>query len=293
MSSKKVCLDSHSVKDLLKETLTNAISNIAKHLEDFLRTKDPESLHQYRVNIRMARSICKEFSTFMEKKRQKVLDDTLKVLQQETNEMRDIDVFIACIETYKTKVDEACVRTFKRIEQTLLREKKVVYTQFCQKYASNKDDITAMTALLYDENLCLPKSQSKLFVHVQKILEKRLKKIAKLSQKIDIDSPNEQFHKLRLHYKKLRYTCDALHLDAFAKSFKPIQTAFGAVQDKNIQIKRVQAHNADHNAFLEQIVVLLEQDLVSDKRECIEKSNQKSIEQMHEKLHYIFTCKKS
>ena len=127
MSSKKFCLDHHSVKDLLKETLTNAISAITQHLEDFLRTKNTESLHQYRVNISMARSVCKEFSAFMEKKRTKILNDTLKVLQQETNEMRDVDVFIACIETYKTKVDEACVGEFKRIEKVLLHKQKVAY----------------------------------------------------------------------------------------------------------------------------------------------------------------------
>lgn len=291
--SKKICLEAHSVKDLLKETLLEAIRNITQYLEDFLRTKEAESLHQYRVNIRMARSICKEFSTFMEKNRKKVLDDRLKVLQQETNEMRDIDVFIECIETYKTKVDEACASEFKRIEKALLHEKKVAYAQFCEKYAENQENVTAMAALLHDEKLCLPKSEGKLFVHVQKILEKRFKKIAKISQKIDLDSPNEQFHKLRLHYKKLRYTCDALQLKAFAKSFKPIQTAFGHVQDKNTQIARIREHNTNKSAFLEQIIALLEQELLEDKRECIKKSDKKSIEKLHEKLHYIITCKKS
>ena len=94
MSSKILKLDRHSVKSLLKETLLTTIKNIATHLSDFLRNHEPESLHQYRVNVRMARSVCLEFSDFMEVKRKSNLEKILKTLQKETNDMRDMDVFL-------------------------------------------------------------------------------------------------------------------------------------------------------------------------------------------------------
>ncbi|AFL68323.1 CHAD domain-containing protein [Sulfurospirillum barnesii] len=290
--SKKICLESPSIKDLLQETFLKAIHNIARYLDDVLQTKEAESLHQFRVNIRLARSLCKEFSMFMEKNHKKALSDRLEGLQQETNDMRDLDVFIECIQTYKTKVDKACESEFKRIEKALLREKKAAYVQFCKQYSVHQENVTAIEALLKDEQLYLSQAEGKWFVPAQKILEKRFKKIAKLSQKIALDSANEQFHTLRLHYKKLRYTCDALQLTAFAKSFKPIQTAFGHVQDKNMQIAYIQQHHANKSVFLEQIIALLEEELLEDKRQCIKKSNKRSIEKLHKKLHAIITCKK-
>ena len=117
-------LDRHSVKSLLKHTLLKTIKNIATYLSDFLETKEPESLHQYRVSVRMARSVCLEFSEFMEEKRKFTLEKILKSLQKETNEMRDIDVFLECIEAYKTRVEPSCLYELESLEEKLMLEKK-------------------------------------------------------------------------------------------------------------------------------------------------------------------------
>jgi len=295
MSSKKDFLERHSIKQLLKTTLHHNIENIATHLKAFLQTKDPESLHQYRVYIRTARSICLEFREFMDEKRQFVLDKTLKVLQQETNDMRDLDVFLESLDAYKQSVDEAYLSDFEHLQAQVLAEKKEAYRSFEVKFSPKLQAkiIEELEELQNDEKLCLPKSDEKLFRHVKAIIEKRLKKIAKLSKKLDMESSNEQFHKLRLHYKKLRYTCDALSLKQFAKSFKPIQTAFGKVQDKNTQIARIKRYNSANSAALQQIIALLEEEIDTDKRVCIEKSTKDILQTMHEKFEKILTCKES
>lgn len=293
MSSKKDFLERHSIKQLLKTTLHSAFENIITHLKAFLHTKDPESLHQYRVYIRTARSICLEFSDFMDEKRHELLDKTLKVLQQETNEMRDLDVFLDALEGYKQSVDEAYWDDFEQIRAKLLAEKEVVYRHFEEKFTPKLQAkiFDELAALHSDEKLCLAKSEEKLFRHIKEIIENRLKKIAKASKKLDIDSSNERFHKLRLHYKKLRYTCDALSLKQFAKSFKPIQTAFGKVQDKNTQIERIKRYNSANSTALQEIIRLLEEEIAHDKQDCIKKSSKEALQSMHEKFEKIFTCK--
>ena len=293
MSSKKDFLERHSIKQLLKTTLHHNLENITTHLKAFLHTKDPESLHQYRVYIRTARSICLEFNDFMDEKRHELLDKTLKILQQETNEMRDLDVFLDALEGYKQSVDEAYWDDFKQLQAELLAEKEVAYLHFEEKFTPKLQAkiFDELDALQSDEKLCLAKSEEKLFRHIKEIIENRLKKIAKISKKLDIDSSNERFHKLRLHYKKLRYTCDALSLKQFAKSFKPIQTAFGKVQDKNTQIERIKRYNSANNTALQEIIALLEEEIAHDKQDCIEKSSKEALQIMHEKFEKIFTCK--
>ena len=294
MSPKIDKLERHSVKSLLKQTLLKTIENSALYLSDFLQTKEPESLHQYRVNIRMARSICLEFGTFMDKKRQKALLQKLKALQLETNEMRDLDVFLECIEAYKSKVEPSCLGEFESIEKQLEMEKEEAYKVFEAKYNTSMKAKMLMELhnLQCDEKLYLPKAEEKILKHLKVILEKRLKKIHKISKKLSIDAPNELFHTLRLHYKKMRYSVDAVNLDTFASHFKPIQSAFGKVQDKNTQIERIKQYNSNQRACLEQIIALLEQELIQDKQVCIEKSHTKRIQKIQTKLQKIFKRKK-
>jgi CHAD domain-containing protein len=293
MSSKIPKLDRHSVKSLLKNTLLNTIENIATHLSDFLENHEPESLHQYRVNVRMARSVCLEFSEFMEEKRKFNLEKILKTLQKETNDMRDLDVFLECIEAYKSMVDPSCLNEFQDLEMKLRMEKEEAYNTFEAKFtqAFKEDLIAQLQAIQSDNKLCLPKSEEKIYKYVKEILLARLKKIAKASQKLSLDSPNAHFHKLRLHYKKLRYNTDAIKLNQFSKSFKPIQTAFGRVQDKNSQIERIKRYNTQNSTCLVQIVTLLEQELIADKQACIEKSSKENIAKMQNTIQKTFTHK--
>lgn len=290
MSLKINTLDRHSVKSLLKNTLLQTIENIATHLNDFLLTKEPESLHQYRVSVRMARSVCLEFSEFMEEKRKFTLEKILKSLQKETNEMRDIDVFLECIEAYKNMVESSCLGELESLELALKAEKEEAYNAFESKYTQAfKDEMIAkLQAIQNDKKLCLPKSEEKIYKYIKEILTKRLKKIAKTSKKLSLEAPNERFHKLRLHYKKLRYNADAVKLTQFSKSFKPLQNAFGKVQDKNTQIERIKRYNTPHSSCLESIIALLEQELIADKQVCIEKSSKENIVKMREHLDKIF-----
>ena len=179
------------------------------------------------------------------------------------------------------------------LEAKLMLEKKEAYASFEKRYThAFKDELIAkLQAIQNDEKLCLPKSEEKLYKYIKEILTKRLKKIAKTSKKLSLEAPNERFHKLRLHYKKLRYNADAIKLSQFSKSFKGIQNAFGRVQDKNTQIERLKRYQTPENECLEHIVTALEHELLADKQACIEVSNKESIVKIEKKLKKLFTCK--
>jgi CHAD domain-containing protein len=295
MASKKMLLGEKSVRQLLQETLHANLEKIIFNLQEFTVTQKVESLHQYRVAIRMTRCVCREFREFMEEKRQTLLEKKLKVLQKETNAMRDIDVFLEALAGYEKEVSPESQRAFETLKKKLCDEKEVLWKAFEAKYSQSEQEKVLMwfSQLKNDEKLCVAKSNEKLFNYSLQILQKRLKKIAKISQKLTLETPNDVFHALRLHYKKMRYTSDALGLATFSKSFKPIQTAFGAVQDKNTQIAHLKAYQSSLGICLEEMIALLEEQVKADKQACIEKSTAEKIETLQRKIEKIFTCKAS
>lgn len=293
MSPKPTKLDAHSVKSLLKETLLDALDAIRKHLMLYRRTNDPESLHQYRVTIRFARSICREFGEFMEHERKKILNDMLKTLQKQTNELRDIDVFLESLHRLKPQSYSDDYRDFSQIQKRLEHEKSECLRLFMSEseVLFREKTLMLLAKIEKDEKLCLPRAENKLLTHVHEILHQRLKKIIKRSKKLSLETPDTDFHALRLEYKNLRYTADALSLGAFAKSFKPLQNAFGAVQDTHSQIERIKRYNIDQNPFLEETIERLGAQLLLEKNLCIELSSKEKMKEMQKALDEIFTCK--
>ncbi|MCR1810275.1 CHAD domain-containing protein [Sulfurospirillum sp. hDNRA2] len=254
---------------LLQQNLMHAQSEIALHVKRFMQTDEPESLHRYRIHLRFSRSLCQEFGSFLEKKRRKVLLQTFKFLQKETNAMRDLDVFLACIGTYKNRVEAVSLAELEAVENALRQERQDAYDRFCERYARESEMLSSLQRCVEDANLYLTPTQKHASHRLEAIVRARVKKIAKLSQHLVADASNERLHQLRLHYKTLRYTCDALGWKDFAKSLKPMQTALGNVQDKHVQIKRIKRYNTLHQTELRELSALLKADLREDKRTCI------------------------
>lgn len=291
------CLEQNSVKTLLQELLQKTLQNAQSHFEDFTYTLEPESIHQYRVNLRMARSVCKEFINYFTPKHGLFLLDYLKTLQKDTNELRDIDVFIECIEDYQTKVSAECLHVCHTLEKKLLKERKKHITelsmkQSCQKRIHLFDELFS---LLRDKKLYRKNAEKNVYKPIEKIIAKRIKKIEKLSSNLSLETPNTQFHALRLHYKKIRYTTDSAcfgdkehALKAFSQSFKPIQTALGNVQDKNTQIERLHQHSLKNEDCVQQVITMIENELVCTKLQCIEQSSPKHIQEIKQTFEAIF-----
>lgn len=284
-----------SVRVLLKGSLHTTLQKTQYHLDNFLETKEEESLHQYRVTLRTARSLCREFQHFFQPKRGCALGKKLKKLQQETNEMRDIDVFLGCIEEYKRRNILDCSDGFDAIDRQLILDKNKLYKKFIRqmKAKSTQHIFRKLADLWMHKKLYLPKSEEAMVKHIKPVLQKRIKKIEKISKKLSIESENELFHTLRLNYKKIRYTTDSMCLEnprikAFATTFKSLQTALGNVQDRNTQIARLKLYNTDNNPCIHQIIAMLEEECVAFKRICVEKSNEEAIAKIKSDFNALF-----
>ncbi|MDD2382684.1 MAG: CHAD domain-containing protein [Sulfurospirillaceae bacterium] len=291
------CLEQNSVKTLLEELLQKTLQNAQAHFEDFTYTLEPESIHQYRVNLRMARSVCKEFINYFTPKHGLFLLDYLKILQKDTNELRDIDVFIECIDDYQAKVKPECLNMCHIIEKKLFKERKKSVSELLLKRNFDKRThlFDELFSLLRDKKLYRKNAEKNIYKPIQKIIAKRIKKIKKLSLNLSLTTPNAQFHALRLHYKKIRYTTDSAcfgdkehAMKAFSQSFKLIQTALGDVQDKNTQIERLRQHNLKNEACVQQVITMIENELECNKLQCIEQSSHEHIQEIKQTFKAIF-----
>lgn len=283
-----------SVKRFLQHSLREAIKQAMSYRDAFVQTHEAESLHQYRIHLRLARSVAREFGAFMDEHHKMALMEHLKVLLKKSNTLRDSDVFLASLEAYETLIETGDREEFFTLKEQIEKDKEASLRLFLSKEERTFRQKTMAELLqsIEDETMYLPLADENLMLHTSAILRKRLKKISKRSSKLSLKASNEAFHSLRLEYKKLRYTAEALQLDSFCRSFKPIQTAFGCVQDKNSQIERIKRYNTHHGEASERIVVALEQELIEDKKVCLKKSSSKKLKKLSQKLEKIFTCKK-
>ncbi|MDD3462644.1 MAG: CHAD domain-containing protein [Sulfurospirillaceae bacterium] len=296
-SSKRESETYDNVASFLKNNLKRNLLESKFQLQNFLRTKHPENLHQYRVAIRSSRSIFREFSKFCDDKRYKIVNAIMKTLQRETNHIRDLDVFLECIQTYKKIQKKEYFENFQTMQDKLQKKRDNCFLEFRNeiKTLQHNEAFSAIIELQEHEHFFLPKAKDNLEKHIQKILQKRISKIAKISKKLNVNSQNELFHILRLNYKKVRYTIDALltenkeeKLKRLSQSIKTVQTSFGEVQDKHTQLMLIEKYTHKQSECFENIINILKEELAIGKQKCVEHSQKSDIEAIKKEIKELF-----
>ncbi|MDO4400958.1 MAG: CHAD domain-containing protein [Coriobacteriia bacterium] len=80
---------------LVQEALFESAVTIKVRKKDLVKWPgDDEHLHQYRISVRVARSLVKFLKPYMKGEQNQQLKDQLKVLQDPTSRMRELDVLV-------------------------------------------------------------------------------------------------------------------------------------------------------------------------------------------------------
>ncbi|MCD8213484.1 MAG: CHAD domain-containing protein, partial [Campylobacter sp.] len=200
---------------------------------------DEESLHQFRVNLRKTRSILKTFSGVFDEKVSEFFGEKFKFLANTTNKKRDLDVFLEFLRTQKN-ADELIylVSKAKQIEYENLTQ--------CLNNEANSDFLREWELFLNEESdfykgkladvplgrLCAYETRSGLVLLETKI------------NALNEESANENFHKIRIDFKRLRYVlesfCDVFYIANFKKyqaRVKLMQELFGELQDRDVWLE--------------------------------------------------------
>lgn len=208
-----------SLRQYLVFQLATAIQNTSEISGD----ADIEFLHKFRVAIRRSRSLLKLFHPDAY-----AFNAVLKEIVQTTNELRELDVFLASLDqiTYPT--------LFNEIEKYRQKRFKAIWSEpFIQ---------TTVKKLyqLHDEiqMLDLPYRKKELIASTEKYYSESLETFHDLRK----DTSNEALHELRIKFKISRYaleflnSCNLRDKHKKIKECKQIQDHLGEIQDAANQL---------------------------------------------------------
>ncbi|MEA3490319.1 MAG: CHAD domain-containing protein [Campylobacterota bacterium] len=205
---------------------------------------DPEALHKFRVSIRKIKSIIDAFKAFLSPDWHALHRRNLSHLMAETNEKRDRDVLLTKMPFYRSLLPKKMQKGLTPLQKLLLK-KKEISDRVVLSLVENE--------LLRQEIASLPKPEMKssltkevtnqpIVITAMQIVEKRASTIVKKGKRLDAQSGEEEYHKLRIQYKKIRYTLEVMQplierekYDEIMRLTKKMQTILGDFHDYQVQ----------------------------------------------------------
>lgn len=225
---------------------------------------DIEFLHDYRVALRHIRSLLPLFRPAFTQGALDLLRERLRWLGQITGPLRDVDVALEDFGMLYELVSPKEHPALEIYREYLLQVQATEQQQL-------KDHLTspACQELMdyFDHTLVGLKTselgETPMREVATSLINKALRKVIKAGNRIHDESPNEDYHELRILCKKLRYTLDCLkplfpeEIDRFVLEMKKLQDILGRFQDANVHeeklrqdLKLISQKKFDESLFL-------------------------------------------
>ncbi|MCG8553209.1 MAG: CHAD domain-containing protein [Desulfobacterales bacterium] len=236
---------------------TPAIKSLCKIVSTFLQVTrrnepgliedlDTEFLHQWRVSLRKVRSVLTLFKGVVAAEALDQLKLDFKDIMQDTNLMRDRDVYLLSKDDYFALVPPQAHPGLGVLFDLLQQDRDEAFGKVKAMLVSKayKKRIKSIQKI-FEAPKALPKgpkaeAPSKVFA--ADLVLKRYKKVCKLAGRITDDTPDETIHELRIQCKKLRYLIesarplfDAKQVKKLLKTLKGLQEHLGSFNDQSVQ----------------------------------------------------------
>ncbi len=210
---------------------------IKYHQDAYLQSQKNEDLHQLRVNIRKTRSLLQSLDGIFEEGIRQRFVDEFKLVANSTNQKRDMDVF----KDYLGELDEIEAEDIFDI----LNQEKSDSDAICELIRSQnyQNLLHEWEVVLQDEDgFFKGQNADEPFKKIGALcIHKKLKKLKKKLKMLDEATSLEDFHKLRIEFKKFRYlsevfkcTFENTSLTKTISSSKKMQNLFGLLQDRDV-----------------------------------------------------------
>lgn len=206
---------------------------------------DSEFTHQYRINIRKARSLLSLFKKCLSAERWQRLKVALKEIGSATNLLRDLDVFLLAHDDYVNMLPEDFTPGLKQLFDRIKRRRVQVLKQTVTRISS--DAYQARTAELLDllrapADLATRQAGLPIKPLVSKKVLSQYRQLCRDGLAIDSRTADEAVHALRIESKKLRYLLE-LFAELYPKGqikqlvalLKGLQDNLGRFNDFSVQ----------------------------------------------------------
>lgn len=245
-SKPRFSLDAHEPAEAAVTRMATAMIEIAVRQEQgIIDDIDSEFVHQYRVNIRKARSLISLFKKSLSSSRYLHLKAELKVLGGRTNALRDLDVFLLDHDYYRDLLPENLQPGFEQLFRRIRRRRVGELKKVCADLTSDAyhQQVEALLDLLRrPPEGTAPEAEMEIRDLAGRKILRQYRRIRKDGGLIDDQTPDEAVHELRIEGKKLRYLLE-LFADLFPKTevkilikqLKLLQDNLGRFNDYSVQ----------------------------------------------------------
>ncbi|MCA8960198.1 MAG: CHAD domain-containing protein [Planctomycetes bacterium] len=217
------------------QTVSEAARSVLRHQFAVAMSKasgtragaDPEDLHDMRVAIRRMRSAIAMFQPHLAEPVQQ-LGKPLKWLGGVLGPVRDLDVQIEQTSAWREEVDDDDAPAIEAVERHLRHRRTLARHLMLQQMGSSdyRGAVDGTIAALGDPAPEAPR----ILAVAPDVIERRRGRVRKLGDEIDLASPPERYHRLRVRAKALRYAIE-FHRSLYGKRAERMIEAMKTLQD--------------------------------------------------------------
>lgn len=235
----------------VRKILKALLETMKKNEDGMLRDIDTEFLHDFRVSVRRSRSaltLTRDIYTEEERERWK---DALRTLGRMTNRLRDLDIYLLGKEKYAAMVPPSLRPGLESLFTLIAGEREKALGEF--KAFAGSDEYRRIL-ISWGAFLDSPESSGTggkagkpVIKLARKHIGKRYKNALALGSAITGDSPDSDFHMLRIECKKLRYYFEFFEslfpgdeVKRAIKQLKSLQDNLGDFNDLHVQQGSIQ-----------------------------------------------------
>ena len=221
------------------------------NLPGTLADADPEFLHDYRVAIRRARSVLREFKRVFNPDDLEQVRSEFKWLQEQTSATRDLDVYLQDFQQLRARAPEAMRDDLDPL-LSLLRARRRTARAAMEKALTGEraralhvEWVQILEVLVLESEQDRPDAARAIAEVTAVRVRKVHRKMLKMGRAITPASPPEDYHELRKKGKELRYLLELFAAPLFdpdvvkplIKTLKGLQDVLGLHQDREVQIE--------------------------------------------------------
>ena len=230
----------------LKQLLIRLLGTMERNESGILADLDSEFLHDFRVAVRRTRSALGQLKGVLPMEWERWARAQFALLGTATNDLRDLDVYLLEMPRYRQWVPAALEEGLKPFSRGLSRRrggalKKLKTLLQGTEYAEFK---TRWLSFLTepDDGFPGPKGGVPIAKIAQKTIWKSYARILRTVADLAPDTLENDFHRLRIQCKKLRYLLEFFvalfpkpRVDELTASLKELQNRLGTLSDLAVQ----------------------------------------------------------
>lgn len=252
--SSKIDLQLHalmSAREAARAIHRSSLEVMRQNIDGIVDDIDSEFLHDFRVALRRSRSALSLLPDVFPPKESKRLKDDLQKLQKHTNALRDLDVYLVAREEYRAMLPDSLRESVDTYFDDLRRERLHEQRKIARALRNQKtrEILDHFEAVIENPDLpddeC-PQARTPVRTLATELLRKRLDKILKRGAKLTLQSPDDDFHSVRIDCKKMRYLLEFFRslypaeIEILVKRLRKLQNVLGEFNDACVQIERLE-----------------------------------------------------